>query len=209
MTQRIGPSFKKWLTEIEKNHKIRLKNTTQRIGLVFENGSQNWTCFSALIKEMNLFFEKKPKELDIFLTCLEELNLFSEMTLRIGPVSWCGAGNWAFVLLWLKRIEHSWKPFWTCTMIWTSFSIWLEEIETFFSMTQRIKLLFFWIWFTELNRFLRFDSKNWIWFTELNPFLKYDSKNWIWLKGLTFFFLKYDSKNWLFFWKFWLKELNS
>ena len=92
-------------------------------------------------------------------------------------------------------------------MIWTSFSIWLEEIETFFSMTQRIKLLFFWIWFTELNRFLRFDSKNWIWFTELNPFLKYDSKNWIWLKGLTFFFWNmtqridcfsenFDSKNW-------------
>ena len=85
------------------------------------------------------------------------------------------------------------------------FLTWLKELNLllnirpsrieplFFSMTQRIEP-FFWIWFTELNPFVKFDSKNWTffeknrlkelnflkWFKELNPFFS------IWLKELNF-----------------------
>ena len=41
----------------------------------------------------------------------------------------------------------------------------------FFSMTQRIEP-FFWIWFTELNPFVKFDSKNWTFFEKRKNRLK-------------------------------------
>ena len=60
-----------------------------------------------------------------------------------------------------------------------------QRIEPIFYKTQRIELF---------DMTQRIELFFWILLTELNPFLKYDSKKWKWLEGLTFFFQS-DLKN--------------
>ena len=85
---------------------------------------------------------------------------------------------------------------------WTSFfSVWLKRIEPFFCWTRS----------TELNPFVKYDSKNWKWLKGLN--LCFVS---IWLKELYFLIwlkelnpiFEHVSMNWTFFFSMWLKELN-
>ena len=94
------------------------------------------------------------------------------------------------------------------------FKIWLEELNFFWILTQRIEL--FWVWRKELNLFSWIWRNDWFFLLnfvnkELNFLFKNDSMNWIWLKGLNlfFFFFNLTQRIELFVcFKMWLKELN-
>ena len=119
--------------------------------------------------------------------------------------------NWTFFYM-TQRIEPSSEHM--TFKIWTSF---------FFSMTQRIEP-FFWIRFTELNPFVKYDSKNWTLFFQkkkstrrielFKMIQRIELFFSIWLKELKmtqkieplFRFNMTDSKNCIFL--IWLQKLN-
>ena len=131
--------------------------------------SKNWTLLLNLFIRLKDFFVAQRIDFFFEKLCFKGLNLFLHDSKNV------------FFLTWLKELN-------------LLLNIRPSRIEPlFFSMTQRIEP-FFWIWFTELNPFVKFDSKNWTffeknrlkelnflkWFKELNPFFS------IWLKELNF-----------------------
>ena len=149
---------------------IRLKesnfffvNMTPRIDLfkkknvlriVLKYDSQNWTYFSALSLEWNIW-EYDSKELIFYCnkTWHKELNLFLIWPKRLNFFLWYDPKDWIF-LMWLKESNTFW--------------MWVKELNL--SST----------WLKELNPQVQFDSKNWTLFTkglkELDP-KKIISKN--------------------------------
>ena len=110
---------------------------------------------------------------------------------------------------------------------WTFFQLWLQQLNLFLNMIQRIEFLSDIFDSKSKNRtfFFQYDSTNWtpflhvthvfIWFKELIFFLKNFSKNWffIWLREWyltqrleTYDFQNLISKNWTFFF-WWLADL--
>ena len=147
--------------------------------------SQNWTCLSVWLKELNLFRTWLQK-LNFFWTWFTEMNLLS--ALLEGWNIWeYDSKNWTFFDLAHQRIEpffffwkslffpkkHKFEPF---------FSTWLKELNLLFYMTPRTELFLL----EELNLF-KFESKNWFFknFTSNYwPFFEYDSQNWTLLTRL-------------------------
>ena len=157
VTQRIEPSFHKWLEDLNFLLQICLIEITFFWKKKKKDDSKNW--FSENINQIIQTLFWWLKELSFFLT---------NMTHGTEPFFPCDSRNWTllsnmthsnWILLFFdmtQRIEpfleydsKSWKIF---------MSFWLKELNLF------------WIWLENLNFFLECDSQNWIF---------YDSKNWV------------------------------
>ena len=225
MTQRFcWKRLKEWnlfLNMTQKNRTSFYRKYVLRI--VFQYDSHNWTYFSALLKEWNIW------------VWLKELNFLwydsHNWTLKIRRTDVPNSKNWT------SFEKHDWKNF---------------SDMTFFEKNQRIEPLFL-ILRNALNFFLGDDSKNWtlltrlkdlrFFFTWLKDFNLLNMTQWIepllymtqriepffgiWLNGLNplhertqrighqkIIWLQqpnlfvYDLVNWAFFFSCWLKELN-
>ena len=184
-TQRIKPFFEydpKNRTSFYRKYVLRI---------VFQYDSHNWTYFSALLKEWNIWVWLK--ELNFlwydshnwtlensknWFSQLQELKtFFSEMTQRIEPFLQ-DSKTWDFFFTWLKDFNL------------LNMTQWIEPL---LYMTQRIEP-FLGIWLNGLNplheRTQRIGHQKIIWLQQPNLFV-YDLVNW------AFFFLV-DSKNWTF-----------
>ena len=161
VTQRIELFSLMWLTELTFFFFVRLSelnflkydsrkwtyfffsNMTQRF---FQKTSKNWMFFQYFSKNW-FFFDSKDwifflttQRIEPFFVWLKELNLFSQydsknwtffffnMTQRVELLFW----------IWLKELNL----FDFDSKNWTFYWVWFKELNLFFSMTQRMELLF-------------------------------------------------------------------
>ena len=179
-TQRIEPSFHKWLEDL-----TSFSNMSDRNNLFEKKMTRRIDFLKISIKLYKLYFDdSKNWALFFFWKDMTHRNwTFFHMTQRIEPFFEYDSKNWKiFMIFWLKELNFFW--------------IWLENLN------------FSWMWLTELNFFI--DSKKWVlFFQNDNDFVEYDSKNrtfvWIYPIELNLFwnftqwiehFAQKDSKNW-------------
>ena len=177
-TQRIEPSFHKWLEDLTFLFQICLIEITFFFlkkrwleELIFWKYQSNYTNFIWMTQRIEFFFFLKNMTHRnwTFFTWLKELNPFLNMTQRVEKFSWFfDSKNWTF-------FEYDSK-------IWIFSWMWLTELN-FFIDSKKWVLFFF---FSEWQRFC------WIRLKELNPFLNMTQR----IEKFSWFF---DSKNWTFF----------
>ena len=212
MTQRVEPLFQGiWFKELnlscfqcdvtQRNEPFFLKMSQLIEPLFHMNYFFTWlkelNCFSIWLiwlKQLNLVFKKRLKELNLFLWTSFHYD----------------SKSWTFLLsIWRKELE----TFFNMTnMTQTIENVCqkkrLKELNLFF-------MNLFSIWLKELNLFLNMTQRNWTFFS------KYDAENWtfflmrrkkidsfffqIWLTEFEFFW--YDSKKWTFFFWIWLQSI--
>ena len=126
----------------------------------FQYGSQNWTPFSALLKEWNIWeYQSKnwtsfeithdiknwtscemkfisPKELNLLFYTTQRIEFFWRKELN--PFSRIGL-NWTF-FIWVKDLRTC---FWTWLDDLSLFSTWLKELNLFWNVSQTIVFFFF------------------------------------------------------------------
>ena len=217
MTQRIEPSFYKWLEDlnfllqrclIESNFFFeKKKKMTRRIEFFFfeKHDSRNWTIFPCDSRNWTLLSNMTHSNwtLLLFLTWLKELNLIWNMTQRIEK-------SWFFI----ERIESflnmTWKIELFLNVAHRIELFYDSRTEFFFRMTkillnttQSFELFFFFLnmsqriepFFENMFNELFFSMILWIELIfsalpiEWNTW-ENDSKNW------TFIAIKHDTKNW-------------
>ena len=178
MTQRIE-AFCVWvqnwiLKKKKKNHHPKMtqriepfRNMTHRIDFWNEKDSLNGTL---------LFTDRSEP---FFSTWLTVLNPSFNMTQRMNFFWLTQKKNWTLCQKKSQRVELFFSAVKNCFF---SFSIWLEELITFFSICLKELNFFSWIWPTELNLFSIWLKEFWtfqkLWLSELNPHRKKnDSKN--------------------------------
>ena len=204
----IETFFSTWLKEIEPIFLVWLKEyvyfrkyLTQRINWSFLKNIKELNFFLNTSQRIVLFFPIWFKELNAFLVWFEEFFTFSKymsringsflenMTQRIEPfLSMTQRIDFFFLEKWPIELDLFHEPFFNM----------IQRIERFFvNMTQRI-VLFFPIWFKELNAFL-------VWFEEFFTFSKYMSRiNGSFLENMTQRiepFLSMTQRIDFFFWK--------
>ena len=210
-TQRIEPSFHKWLEDLTFLFQMCLIEIT--FFFWKKDDSKNW--FSENINQIIQTLFWWLKELSSFFFFWKDMThrnwTFFHMSQRIEPFFEYDSKNWKiFMIFWLKELNLFW--------------IWLENLNFFLNVTHRIEL-FYWLkemssFFQNDKDFVEYDSKNrtfvWICPIELNLFWNFtqwiehfapkDSKNWTlkdYLNNKTFLWL---GELGLFF-SIWLKEL--
>ena len=236
-TQRIEPSFHKWLEDLTFLFQICLieitfffeKKMTRRIDFLkisiklyklYFDDSKNWAFFFFFLKNMT-------HRNWTFFTWLKELNPFLNMTQRIEKFSWFfDSKNWTF----FEYDSKMWIFLECDSQNWTFLST--QRNEFFFQNDKDFveydskNRTFVWICPKELNLFWNFtqwiehsaqkDSKNWT----LKDYLNNKTFLWIGELGLFFYltqriepFLKYHSKiidlflTWHSLFRTWLTEL--
>ena len=168
MTQRIQPSF----LEYDAKNWTSFFNVTLRIEPLFSDITKRIEPFSFRCNSKNWIFNNDSKNWTLLKICFTlRFQPFIE-PFHMSQIIFSGSKNWFFFR---KYALKNWTFFYMTQRIEPSsehmtFKIWTSF---FFSMTQRIEP-FFWIRFTELNPFVKYDSKNWTLFFKK----KIDSKNW-------------------------------
>ena len=210
MTQRIEPSFYKWLEDlnfllqiclIESNFfflkKKKKKDDSKNWEFFFfeKHDSRNWTIFPCDSRNWTLLSNMTHSNwtLLLFLTWLKELNLIWNMTQRIEKSWFFYWKNWIF-------FEYDSKN-------WTFFLNVTHRIELFYDS----RIVFF---FQNDKDFVEYDSKfRTLFFFEYVP----KNRTSFYRKYVLRIVFQYDSLNWTHFFSItdrmehlreWLKELN-
>ena len=193
MTQRIEPSFHKWLEDlnfllqiclIESNFFLKKKKKRWLQELIFWKYQSKYRNFILMTQRIELFFLKNMTHgtepffhvthgiepfFPTWLIVIE--SFFFDMTQRIEPFLEYDSKSWKFFMnFWLKELNLFWIWLENLNFSW----MWLTELNfltriEFFSVWQR----FCWIRLKESNLFLKICSKNFffsVWFSELNLF---------------------------------------